>query len=505
MMKVIKHLLLLGLLGIPNILAAQSTIGGMVFSDINQNRILDVGEKGIPNVLISDGNTIVASDHSGRWKLKGDSGQLVFVIKPSGYQVPVNSSMVPIHFAEGTKQKEVLFPLWEKEEPEKFEALFFGDTQARGLTEVNYVSHDVVEECIGSSAAFGVTLGDIVADDPELFDEIAESIGKIGIPWYYVFGNHDHDKDAKGNDGADKTFKKNFGPSTYAYEVGKVSFIAFNNINYKETGGYKGHFTESQIRFVSSYMDHVPKENLVVLMMHIPVIGCDNREELFRIIEKHPNTLSIAGHTHELSNVFIDASRGWNGQLPHHLFINGTVCGSWWCGIKDESGIPHATMNDGAPNGYAVIAFDGNKYNIRYKAARRPVDYQMNIYLPEEIGVTAIDTVKVLVNVFNGTSKSVVSMTIDGSGDSYPLQQVRTQDPLVANMHLLGTYLDTQIGDKKLDQVFGWKMDSPSLSDHFWQGQLPKTLLPGTHSVKVVTTDMFGNQYHSHRIFRIIP
>jgi len=504
-MRIIQTLALLVLLSDPNNLAAQSTIGGMVFSDKNHNLVFDAGEKSISNVLISDGNNIVVSDQRGRWKMNGISGQQIFIIKPSGFQVPTDKSMVPQHFATATTQKDVLFPLWENEEPEQFEALFFGDTQARGLTEVNYVAHDIVEECIGSSAAFGVALGDIVADDPELFDEVSAAIGQIGIPWYYVFGNHDHDKGALANVGADATFVKNFGPSTYAFEVGKVSFIAFNNVFYKETGGYKGHFSNSQISFVKEYLDHVPKENLVVLMMHIPIVACDNREELFRLIEKRPGTLSIAGHTHELGNIFIDESRGWKGQYPHHLFINGTVSGSWWCGLKDESGIPHATMNDGAPNGYAVIAFDGNKYNIRYKAARRPAGHQMNIYLPEEMAVSAIDTVSVLVNVFNGTSKSIVSMTIDGSGESIPLQQVKSQDPLVANMHLLSTYLDIQAGDKKLDEVFGWKMDSPSLSDHFWQGLLPENLPPGTHSIKVVTTDMYGNQYQSHRIFRIVP
>jgi hypothetical protein len=96
-----------------------------------------------------------------------------------------------------------------------------------------------VEECIGSDAAFGVTLGDIVANDPELFDEVAASIGQAGIPWYYIFGNHDNDHDARGNDGADNTFVKNFGPSSYAFEFGEVVFIGLNNIDYKNKEGIK--------------------------------------------------------------------------------------------------------------------------------------------------------------------------------------------------------------------------------------------------------------------------
>ena len=72
-----------------------------------------------------------------------------------------------------------------------------------------------------------------------------------------------------------------------------------------------------------------------------------------------------------LLNVFLGKDKGWNGDKPHHHLINATVCGSWWVGQIDEVGIPHATMNDGAPNGYSVITFDGNQYSVEFKAARK--------------------------------------------------------------------------------------------------------------------------------------
>jgi hypothetical protein len=53
--------------------------------------------------------------------------------------------------------------------------------------------------------------------------------------------------------------------------------------------------------------------------------------------------------------------------------------------------------------------------------------------------------------------------------------------------------------------VFGWKMDFPSKSDHFWKGNLPEGLGIGTHRITIRTTDMFGNTYQSHRIFRVGP
>ena len=485
-------------------LTAQQLFSGQVFLDANKNLIKDADEKEISGVLVSNGRDIVKTDRKGEWKLLAQGEESIFIIKPSSYQIPASRSMVPQHFlGNNTNDRTYNFPLWIGKKVKSFEALLFGDTQTRGMTEVNFLTHDVIEECIGSEAAFGVVLGDIVANEPWLFDEIAASMGQTGFPWYYVFGNHDHDHDAVGNDGADKTFVQNFGPSSYAFEVGQVVFISLNNINYKKEGGYSGNFSDNQLNFVDNYLDFVPNEKLVVLMMHIPIVACKNREAMYRILEKKPNNLSISGHTHELAHVFVDNSQGWEGAIPHHHFINGTACGSWWCGIKDELGIPHATMNDGSPNGYAVISFDGNEYNIRYKGARRPADYQMNIYLPDDINAKSLDTNSVLVNVFNGSEKSIVEMQFDRSGDWKVLKQIESIDPACLAMYELSPYLDIKKGDKALDEVFGWKMDYPSKSKHFWQGDLEKSLSPGTHSVTIKTTDMFGNIYQANRVFRI--
>lgn len=503
-----KRIVILALLSINScvLLFAQDNIEGFVYLDENQNLVRDINEPEIEGALVSNGRDVVETDHDGKWSISNNGNSAIFLIQPAGYLVPTNKSQVPQHYSKPSNhQKTIEFALWKGEENHEFEALFFGDTQARGMKEVNYVTHDVVEECIGNKAKFGVVLGDIVADDPELFDELSASISQIGIPWYYVFGNHDIDRNAKGNIGAEDTFFKNFGPSTYAYEFGQVAFININNVYYKETGGYKGYFTDDQLSFVSNYLDHVPQDKLVVLMMHIPIVGCENRENMFRILEKRKHALSIAAHTHTLINLFVDETMGWKGTEPHHHFINGTVSGSWWCGLKDELGIPHATMNDGTPNGYATIKFDGNQYNIVYKAARRPADYQMSIYLPDDISLDQLDGSQVLVNIFNGTEKSTVEMQIDQTGVWMQLSQTTTTDPANWEMHEMNKYLDVKVDNKKLDELFGWQMDKPQKSRHFWTGALPKKLKPGTHQLAIKTKDMFGNVYQSSRIFRVNP
>ena len=238
-------------------------------------------------------------------------------------------------------------------------------------------------------------------------------------------------------------------------------------------------------------------------MMHSPIVACDNREAMFRLLDKRPNTFSISGHVHEQLNLFVGEEQGWKGKEPHHHLINATVCGSWWCGIKDETGIPHATMNDGAPNGYSIISFDGNKYSVQFKAARRPADYQMNIYLPDELTKTMADTTHVLVNVFAGSGKSLVEMQID-NGNWLRMENFKTIDPEILRMHQLSPFLSEKVNGQLLDEVFGFAMDYPSISHHIWKAAFPRGIEPGTHRITVRTTDMYNQTYTTHRIFSVI-
>lgn len=482
----------------------QTTFGGTVFLDENANGIFDKNETRLKGVCISNGNEVVQTNQNGEWKLNASLVKDIFLIKPSGFKVPVSKIQIPLHFVlvENGNQSEINFLLQKADEPKNFTALFFGDTQARGMKEVNYIFHDVVEELIGSKAAFGVSLGDIVADDPELMDDVAAGIAQIGIPWYNIIGNHDNDRDAKTNDDRDNTFEKFFGPSTYAFEYADVAFIGLNNIFFKPDGKYISHFTDRQLEFVKNYLQYIPENKLVVLMMHSPIVACDNREEMFRLLEKRPNTFSISGHVHEQLNLFVGEEMGWKGKEPHHHLINATVCGSWWCGIKDETGIPHATMNDGAPNGYSIISFDGSKYSVQFKAARRPADYQMNIYLPDALTKTMADTTHVLVNVFAGSGKSVVEMQID-KGNWIKMENFKTIDPEILRMHQLSPFLSEKVNGQPLDEVFGYSMDYPSVSTHIWKAEFPKGVEPGTHRITVRSTDMYNQTYTAHRIFNL--
>ena len=90
----------------------------------------------------------------------------LFVIKPAQWTTPVSAEQLPQHYylhkpvgspalkpagvaPTGPLPAQVNFPLYPQEELDAFRIVLFGDPQARGLKEVNFVLHDVVDELIG--------------------------------------------------------------------------------------------------------------------------------------------------------------------------------------------------------------------------------------------------------------------------------------------------------------------------------------------------------------------
>ncbi|MBX3747705.1 MAG: calcineurin-like phosphoesterase family protein [Verrucomicrobiae bacterium] len=515
-------LLLIVLLAFPAALAvsAEAQLArGRVFDDRNRNGVLDPGEPGIAGVLVSNGEAVVRTDLEGRWELPSCDDCHFFVIKPSGWMTPVDDHQLPKFYYNhkpagspelkyggvpptGPLPASIDFPLHRQPEPGRFQAIFFADPQARDQKELDYIAHDVIEELIGTDARFGVTLGDILFDDLSLFTNHNAMVALIGIPWYNVIGNHDINFDAAHDDHSDETFERIFGPNYYAFSYGAVHFVVLDNIQWggakpEGTGTYTGGLGERQLTFLANLLPHLPEHQLILFMMHIPLTGTADRERLFRLIEHRPYTMSIAGHTHWQAHLHLDAKDGWHGAEPHHHVVNVTVSGSWWSGEPDELGIPHATMGDGAPNGYSIITFDGHQAIVDFKAARRPADYQMNVHAPEVVAAfrSTPDTNAVVhVNVFGGSSRSRVEMRVGDKGDWITLDHVAEPDPYFVRLKQLE-------GDGS--QLRGRPLPQPRISHHLWKAPLPERLPVGTHRIWVRTEDAYGRVFHGSRVIRV--
>ncbi|MCH7904007.1 MAG: calcineurin-like phosphoesterase family protein [Armatimonadetes bacterium] len=495
---------------------AQQTARGVVFDDENGNGERDAGEPGIQGIKVSNQIQITVTDSQGSWLLPAGDDTVFFVIKPRGWAPPVNGENLPRFYyshkpngsPEGARFAGVAptgplpasidFPLHRQPEPDRFTAIIFADTQPRDVREAEYIAHDVIESLIGVDAAFGVTLGDVVFDDLSVFTPLNAAIGLIGIPWYNVVGNHDLNLDAEGDANSDETFELLYGPNYYSFDYGPTHFIVLDDVEYLGNG-YRGGIGEQQLAWVKKDLSLIPDDQLVVILMHIPIVNVADRQGLYRLIEDRPYVMSVSGHTHYQAHVFIDESDGWRGIKPHHHMIAVTVSGSWWGGAPNELGIPHTTMRGGAPNGYSVFSFDGHQYSIEFRAAGAPAAYQLNIYAPEEVDLADATNPLIMANVFGGSRKSIVEVRLD-DGDWHKMVKVEKADP---------EYAETYERDKSLERPYRG-LPAPMRSRHLWEiplatlfhGSDNRARAVGTHQIEVRTTDMFGQVYIAQRVIR---
>lgn len=481
--------------------AIAATISGTVFEDLNKNLKLDVAERGIAGVAVSNGVDVITTDVDGNYSLSIDDETVFFITKPQNYMTPVDKNNLPlfyhIHQPNGSPKMQykgitptgelplkINFPLFSSPEPDAFDVFVTSDPQMRNATEVGYVRDDVVAEMIGTKASFGITLGDIVYDNLALYESYNQVMAQVGLPFYNTPGNHDMNYDAKDDHYSLETYKSVYGPPYYSYDYGSVHFVSMDSIGYLGKIQYTGKFGDKQLEWLKNDLKYVPMNKLIVFAMHIPLNGISDRKKLFEIVQERQHLLTIAGHTHTLEQSFITTSMGWKGAAKFPQCILSTVAGQWWTGPKDERGIPVSDQSDGTPNGYHLFSFKGNQFSQTYRAAGKSSDYQMRISSPDGI-VTRGRSFKIIVNVFNGNALSMVEAMID-DGPPIKLSKTYALDPFIEKSYKTG-----------------YSGARASVCQHLWAVPIPEDITPGVHRVTVRTVDQYGREYKAAKIFEV--
>ncbi len=522
-MKRGRLLILISFVVCPFVLQAQSTARGIVYEDLNGNNRKDRNEKVIAGVAVSNGREVVLTGADGRYELPSSDDQIIFVIKPAGYQVPVNEFNQPqfyyIHKPKGSPElkykgssptgplpKSIDFPLIPAASKDSFRILVFGDPQPYNLDEVDFFSRGIVSEVTGvNDVEFGISMGDLVGDNLDLHRPYIEAMKPVGIPWYNVIGNHDENYDVDNDTLSDETFERNFGPANYAFNHGKVHFIILDDILYpdpRDGKGYWGGFRKDQLQFVENDLKFVPKDHLVVLAFHIPIsepeggdpFRDEDREKLFGLIKDYANTLSMSAHTHLQRQDYFYPEDGWPGQGRHHHFNVGTTAGDWYSGQLNAEGVPVSTMRDGTPKGYAWLTFNGNQYRINYKVAGEPADYQIKIYAPKLVEQNKRTSAGIVANFFMGSEHDSVFCRID-EGEWKKMSYMSDYDP--AYLDLLHEWDFTE------ELLDGRRPSNPEFCRHLWRAAVPTNLKEGEHMIEVRAHDQFGQTFSQTKIYRI--
>lgn len=518
----------------------QHLASGIVFHDVNNNRKKEDDEPGIGGVAVSNGVEVVVTNNEGKYGLPVTDDDILFVIKPKNWMTPVDENFIPqfyyLHKPEGSPEyldykgvpptgelpESIDFPLYPSTYKTDYQMVVFGDPQPYNIEEVDFYAEDIVAELIGrTDLEFGMTHGDIVGNDLDLFEPLNEATAKIGIPWYYVLGNHDINFDAPTDLLSDETYERVYGPPNYAFEYGDVHFIVVDDVIYHNNGkesGYVGGLRDDQLLFVENYLKTVPKENLVVLNMHIPLAQHDDtfrkkdQQRLFDLLKDFPHTLSISAHSHTQNNIYFHAdSTDWHQPVPHHHYNVGTTSGSWWRGLKGETDIPHTMMRDGTPNGYSIIHFKGTEYVIDWKVAGSPHDYQMSIYTPRGVEKGSSDSVPLMVNFFNGGEQTRVSYRIKGLTEWRKMKREPRYDPYFEKLYQRWQYFqnhgtfdewatDSLVENENLP---GKRLPYIQKSSHIWMENIGSDWPAGRHVIEVKVEDRYGRTFYDRHLLRI--
>lgn len=504
-------------------LHAQEKVKGLVYHDANANGKYDKKEAGIARVAVSNGVQVTLTDNKGYYELPVGEDNGIFVIKPSGYKVPLNADNLAkfyyLHKPKGSPSslefkgvsptgplpKSVDFGLIPQTEKDDYTALIFGDPQPYTAAELEFFKKGVVAEVAGiKNVAFGLSLGDLVGNDLSLHQPYIKVVKQIGLPWYNLIGNHDMNFDVLTDSLSDETYEANFGPANYAFNYGKVHFIVLDDVLYPNprTGkGYLGGFRKDQLDFVENDLKFVDKNKLVVLAFHIPlehqngdVFRAEDRQRLFELLKDYPNTLSLSAHMHTQSQIFYHKKDGWLQEKPHHEYNAGTTSGDWYSGQLNEQGVPVATMRDGTPKGYAFIHFKGNKYVIDYKAAGKDKSYQIEVFHPKVVGQGKSTRAGIYANFFMGHSGNKVECRLN-DGKWVKMTPVNTLDPAyLAELHPW---------DNSNELLPGRRPSNASSSPHLWRTSISTDLPIGTHQVEVRATDDYGRTFVQKSSYRI--
>ena len=520
----------------------------------------------LKDVLVSNGREVVRTDDQGRFSLPVTPGQAIFVIKPSGFRLPLDAKtnlprFAYVHDPDGTPAAlkfryaglppsgplpaSIDFHLTRAPEPDAFDVILTTDTQPESTAEIEYVRDDLVAGLIGTKAAFGINCGDIAFDDLSMYGRINRIIGRIGVPWWNIGGNHDLDFEAPTADRSRDTYKRVFGATYYAHEHGNALFVMLDNVDYfgaahklaQPEPHYRGHFSPDQLTFVENLLAATPKDRLVVFCMHIPLqtyLGTDpsrrtvNAADLLKLIGDRPS-VSFAGHTHSTEHHYFGAAEGFTGATPHHHHVLTAVSGAWWSGPRDHRGIASADSYDGTPHGYHILSIANATYETRYVAAAEPAGRQMRISLetqfhqdePQvELAVPMIELLRspiaveqaagtmVVVNVFDGGPRTRVVYTLDGlsptvtgtesadasasgGGRTYAMDRVSRPDPFIV-----------QVFGRNRETIKKWV--TPQISSHLWAAALPPGLDAGAYALRVTATDEYGRRHTESMVLEIV-
>ncbi len=395
----------------------------------------------LAGVVVSDGLNTTVTDQKGRFEMDTDpDSRFVFISTPAGYISSTLSSGSTIgkdflfyrEIRKGTRSYDftvMVNPVNDKNhniiaiaDPQISERAELPDLQKHSDDLAEYV------RTLDGDYTFGLCLGDIVGWDHSIYPQYNKIMGKAGIEYRYVIGNHDMTNYGRSFETSMKDYEDMYGPAWYSFNVGEVHYVVLNdNFFIGRDWYYIGYLDERQLDWLEKDLSYVKKGSRLVVSMHIPTtldksdreafaygrIADDlaNKKALYQMLEPY-KTMILSGHMHTADYE----------QISDNIFeINVTgLCGAWWCG---------EVCIDGSPAGFKYFDIDGGDIRWIYKGSGHGLDYQMKVYVnnPDYPG-------QVVANVWDYDPEWKVEYFEDGV-KKCDMERFTAQDPLAKELY----------------------------------------------------------------------
>ncbi|WP_299051287.1 calcineurin-like phosphoesterase family protein [uncultured Nocardioides sp.] len=553
---------------------------GTVFDDADRDSRQDPGERGLPGVSVSNGRQVVTTDRQGRYTLPVSDNTTVSVVQPRGWQVPVDDANIaqffynhlpagspPLRYGglepTGALPAAVNFPLVRSAATASADqrCVMAADVQTYTEQEAEYARAGTFGDLAGRTDHRGcgvLMVGDLVGDDLSIFERTRALTSMLNGPARALPGNHDLDYDSPSAEHNFDTYRSEFGPTHYSYDVGRAHVVALQTVEYPTQtppamSSYRGAIDPEQLAWLRRDLARVPEDRLVVLAGHIPLLETyyspshqiRGLAKLYRLLEGR-TVVSVSGHTHMIENLREgDLLAGWkdvlgDDGLPFDHLVAGAVSGHWYAGRMLPEGYPTAIMRDGAHPGVMTLELDGTRFTESYdvrgpgrgpslslglntpayrdwfadnqaaarsnsrEAAVRPRATATRGTPPPARVVTRRDLRGgswLTSNVFLGTSASSVRVRMTGpDGRPGRWQDAEHTQPMQGEPLRVGAEWSDPTANRETMVHGGGLVDRTS---HLWRLALPEDLVSGRHVAQVRTVDRHGRASSRSMTFRV--
>lgn len=428
-------------------------------------------------VTVTDGYTFTQSDAKGLFTLDADDEALfISIVTPSGYLAPLREGIPQFYLPYNTSTKRYDFVLqrWEGSS-ECYELLAVADPQPKTEAHFDRLCKEIMpvlkaettakrEEGVNQAM---IILGDIVWDSPELFSRVKSEFAALGIPIYPVIGNHDHFQKKYTDREATENYRNHFGPTYYAFDMGRTHYIVLDDIEYHGERKYKEQIDSVQLRWAGAYAKLLPEGSRVCIAMHAPAMKAWRNNHVMESAQQLIAAFAgdelhfISGHTHINSNYDIA-----EGVMEHNVAqINGNL---WRTPLN----------GDGTPKGYQLFSECGNNFTWEYQNLDKNPQHQIRLWLP---GTVEKYPRSLIAKVWNWDSYWTVVWYEDGRYKGAMQRTMQLNDPDYE------AYIDS-LKESGKTVAPSW---NPRPTNFYFRATPSK----GAREITVVATDRFGRSF----------